>query len=96
MSITLNYIPTSMPNEELPQGASVSASSAECPHLWAKSMCFRNKGHANLSSAMCQLGHEHSTCLANLNLHNTGAIITTLQGLRLLNNICCHGFKSQF
>lgn len=50
--------------------------------LWEKSMCFRNKGHANLSSAMCQLGLEHSTCLANLNLNNTGAVITTLQGLK--------------
>lgn len=82
VSITLNYIPTSMPNGRAAHGASVSASSAECPHLWGKSMCFRNKGHATLSSAMCQLGLEHSTCLAKLNLNNTGAVITTLQGLR--------------
>lgn len=71
-----------MPNGRAAHGASVSASSAECPHLWGKSLCLRNKGRANLSFAMCQLGLEHSTYLANLNLNNTGTVIFTLQSLR--------------
>lgn len=86
MSIILNYIHTTMPNGRAASWSlSVSASSVECPQgglLWGKRMCFRNKGHAKLISAMCQLGLEHSTCLPNLNLNNTGAVITTLQGLK--------------
>lgn len=48
---------------------------------FGKSVHFRNKHHSNLNSATYQLGLEQGTCLTNLNW-NSGAIITTLQGLR--------------